>query len=148
MNALTQKPLVLIGDVDQYVDSNLQPIIEGKFLKFLMIKDSTSEQIQMLLMQENRPHEYHAQALLQHMDNNNLAEIMVNGGGKVVFSKTNLKFLGKSYAFNPFNIEEVSEFCKNLWPDIPIQLRPDGENTQTINKVYSRADVKYEVDNP
>ena len=135
MESNIENPLVLVGQgVRQYFNSKFQPtkILD---LKFLIIKEVNNDFMQMLLMQMHNPHQLHGTALLEHMENNDISEIIVNGGGQVIFHPNeSILFYGKSYVFGTPCQIELMKFCKTIWPSM----------TTTSNIDSIRKDIKLE----
>lgn len=113
-----KKPLILIGGAANYFDSNGDPIpvSEEVELKFMMIQNADDKQIKMLIMKEWQPHEYHAQALKQYMEENSLMEIKENGGAKITLRSTYTLFWGRSHSLGQASAKEVEDFSKAVWP--------------------------------
>ncbi len=143
--------LILVGKAIKCFDSNLQPTVSNEY-KFLIIKSPEDILPQILVMEEFEPFVYHAQALLCYMEENNLNEVVVNGGGKINFYLNDLayKIYGKSYSFDIPCVEEVSQISNQLWPKFRyrIDIISSVQDINISGEICTFEKVKYYVDNP
>lgn len=143
--------LILIGSAKDCFDADMQPIRQQSF-KYIVVKDPNKDYIQILVMVMYLPFEYHAEALLNHMDENNIPEILVNGGGKLSITPgESCYFHGKSYAFKHPWPEEIEQLQKDIWPNLKFLNNSESSaqgNMSVSGKLYTRAQVKYEADHP
>lgn len=99
--------------------------------KYLLIKETSGGPIKMLLMVLNRPFEYHAEALMCFMEDKGLSEVIVMGGGKIIFEPAGkeISITGKSYAFGTPSKQELLSFIQETWPSAVLAI---FLNTQSL----------------
>jgi hypothetical protein len=124
--------LILIGKAAEYFDESFYPRRDIQELKFVMLKDSESSELKMLLMEARNPYDYHPQAVHRYMQDNSLESIITNGGGKICFDlhEMTCTFFGISTSFENVCPAEVIVFIKAMWPtltagchDIPVYAK-------------------------
>lgn len=116
--------------------------------KYLLIKETSDGPIKMLLMVVNHPFEYHAEALMCFMEDKELSEVIVMGGGKIIFEPAGkeISIKGKSYAFGTPSEQGLKSFIEEAWPNAVLVDVP--EYTESTIKVYSKEEVQYKVEHP
>jgi hypothetical protein len=151
-----QNQIILLGQAQQLFDANLNPITQSGTFKYLILKDPASGVLQIMLFLVNRPFEFHAEGLQSYMNQNNLREITLNGGGKVVISASDklkiMTFHDKSYAFGQPCPAEVVSLAKELWPEFEIDSSRINsyakEEMSIAGETFTYGQVKYEADHP
>lgn len=138
--------LILIGKTKElFVDGYPQ---KWEDLKYLLIQESSKESVKMLIMKEGEPYKYHAEGLMSYMEDKNLFDIIVRGGGKIDFQpgSKQISIRGKSYAFGTPAIDEIKKFIEDNWPKFFLTSIPSyGE---PLIKTYTKSEIKYKADNP
>ncbi len=138
-------PFIFIGDANDCFDNELNLLKEEPF-KFLMLV--VSNELKMLLMIKGKPYNLHAQGLKKYMEDEELKEIIVHGGGCINFDP-NINYSNVSifsYAFKGIDREEVSRFLKSIWPSMEVDTSEaypiDKEkNKETYHRVYTLEEV-------
>ncbi len=146
--------LILIGSVNQFIDNEGNSLQYGaKVFKYLMIEEDG--ELKMLLMVEDEPFEFHAEALLKYMEDNKISEIKVNGGGKFMNmfyeDRSEMHFFDRSFSFGDVYPEEVKFFTEMIWPSFKIDIKSlpvfeDMGNIFEKGKVFTINEVRHKAE--
>jgi hypothetical protein len=129
--------LILIGEIEKLFNTDATAKKYVKDAKFILVS-TDNVTYKMIMHLERYPYEYHAQAVLKYMEDNNLNEIYSYGGAKIVLGTVDdVLCHGKSYALNTANNEKLTEVVKSIWPNAELQImtsRPKVEEAMLFSK--------------
>ncbi len=142
--------LILIEKVAQYFDERLQPRFDLD-LKFVILKESEDAELKILFMEVFHPFDYHPQAVLFHMQKNDLQSVITNGGGKVVFDAENktIIFSGYSKSFGNFCPKDVMAITGKVWPafkNVFTAMRGSADVIAVSGKTRSLEEIKIMIE--
>jgi hypothetical protein len=145
---MTYTPLILIGEAKNCFDDKYS-LTKKEIFKYLMVAQN-GKQLQMLLTVKDKPYELHAQALLSHMEDNKLSEIIVHGGGLINFGQYQymefVSLINSSYAFDGVAIPEVTSFLMSVWSsikeiDVGDAIPVNPKNISKYHRLYTLDEV-------
>lgn len=141
------KNLILIGDIKELFNTDATAKKYVKDAKFILVS-TDNLMYKMIMHLERYPYEYHSQAVLQYMEDNNLNEIYSYGGAKIVLGTIDdILCHGKSYALSTANDEKLLEVVKSIWPNAELQIMTSGPKVKEAT-LFSKEQIKYFAEHP
>lgn len=139
--------LILIGEIKELFNPDATAKKFIKNAKFILI--STDNVVYKMIMHlEGYPYQYHAQAVLQYMEDNNLNEIYSFGGAKIAIGTIDdILCHGKSYALSTANDAKLLEVVKSIWPNAELQIMTSGVKVKEA-MLFSKEQIKYFAEHP
>ncbi len=118
--------------------------------KYVILKPKGGELL--ALVSNTIFHEYHANAVQAFMEENEIDEVKISGGGKVISSEDTCKFFSSSGSFGACSVYDIAEVIKvfsNLSGIEKTKVSVEGHLGKRISegggKTYTLDDIKREV---
>lgn len=117
--------IVVVGKVKENFDKETGFFVcencQDEVFKYVVIHNPElgEEAIQLLIFKEHEPYSLHAEAVYVYMKKNNINGLVINGGGRVKFSKKDnesfrISFYGDSGSFKNSSVEDFSVIISKL----------------------------------
>lgn len=141
-------PIILVGKAQNHFDYKLN-LLKPVTFKYLLVKEVKRNEWQMLLMVKDEEFDLDADALLWHMQDNGLLEIIVHGGGYLDFSH-DMHFASISefsIGFKSSVLSEAVSFLRKIWISIKsvnTSLASDisEDDIKAYHKIYTLDEVR------
>ena len=139
--------LILIGEIRKLFNDDATAKKYIKDAKFILVSADNVE-YKMIMHLGCYPYEYHAQAVLQYMEDNKLDQIYTFGGAKIVLGTIDdVLCHGKSYALDTANDEKLTEVAKSIWPNIQLEIMTSGVKVREA-VLYTKEQIKNFANHP
>jgi hypothetical protein len=139
--------LILIGEIEKLFNTDATAKKYVKDAKFVLVS-TDNVTYKMIMHLSFYPYEYHAQAVLQYMEDNNLDEIYSYGGAKIVLGTIDdILCHGKSYALNTANDEKLLDVVKSIWPNAELQIMTSGLKVKEA-MLFSKEQIEHFAQHP
>ncbi len=143
----TIENLILVGEIEKLFNADAKAKKYIKDAKFILVS-TDNVKYKMIMHLASYPYEYHSQAVLKYMEDNNLNEIYSYGGAKIVLGTIDdVLCHGKSYALKTANDEKLTEVVKSIWPNAELEIMTSGVKVKEA-MLFPKERIQYFAEHP